>query len=100
MWVFARLPNSVLIATDRIAAGREVTPFAQVQSAIVGTTRLGGVEHRIFTFRTKDGREYLYGIGHKVKSEQLAAFLQQRSEERRVGKECVSTCSTRWSPYN
>src|SRR3546814_15804902 len=21
-----------------------------------------------------------------------------RSEERRVGKECVSTCSTRWSP--
>src|SRR3546814_8960820 len=22
-----------------------------------------------------------------------------RSEERRVGKECVSTCSSRWSPY-
>src|SRR3546814_16967703 len=23
-----------------------------------------------------------------------------RSEERRVGKECVSTCRSRWSPYN
>src|SRR3546814_16399629 len=23
-----------------------------------------------------------------------------RSEERRVGKECVSTCSYRWSPYH
>src|SRR3546814_15647090 len=23
----------------------------------------------------------------------------QRSEERRVGKECVSTCRSRWSPY-
>src|SRR3546814_15750387 len=23
-----------------------------------------------------------------------------RSEERRVGKECVSTCSSRWWPYN
>src|SRR3546814_20377092 len=23
-----------------------------------------------------------------------------RSEERRVGKECVSTCRTRWSPYH
>src|SRR3546814_16580944 len=23
-----------------------------------------------------------------------------RSEERRVGKECVSTCSTRWWPYH
>src|SRR3546814_18476399 len=24
--------------------------------------------------------------------------LEQRSEERRVGKECVSTCRSRWSP--
>src|SRR3546814_10721727 len=26
--------------------------------------------------------------------------LRRRSEERRVGKECVSTCSSRWSPYH
>src|SRR3546814_15141551 len=26
--------------------------------------------------------------------------LQTRSEERRVGKECVSTCRSRWSPYH
>src|SRR3546814_16460527 len=25
---------------------------------------------------------------------------QQRSAERRVGKECVSTCRYRWSPYH
>src|SRR3546814_20842350 len=25
---------------------------------------------------------------------------QGRSEERRVGKECVSTCRSRWSPYH
>src|SRR3546814_19067247 len=24
----------------------------------------------------------------------------QRSEERRVGNECVSTCRSRWSPYH
>src|SRR3546814_12939275 len=24
----------------------------------------------------------------------------ERSEERRVGKECVRTCRSRWSPYN
>src|SRR3546814_1291276 len=28
------------------------------------------------------------------------AQRQQRSEERRVGKECVSTCRSRWSPYH
>src|SRR3546814_13389124 len=29
-----------------------------------------------------------------------AGHRQVRSEERRVGKECVSTCRSRWSPYN
>src|SRR3546814_20232747 len=26
-------------------------------------------------------------------------YMGSRSEERRVGKECVSTCRSRWSPY-
>src|SRR3546814_3891829 len=26
--------------------------------------------------------------------------VEGRSEERRVGKECVSTCRSRWSPYH
>src|SRR3546814_8791503 len=28
------------------------------------------------------------------------AWDHPRSEERRVGKECVSTCRSRWSPYH
>src|SRR3546814_13382955 len=28
------------------------------------------------------------------------AVTENRSEERRVGKECVSTCRSRWSPYH
>src|SRR3546814_12320804 len=28
------------------------------------------------------------------------ATVAIRSEERRVGKECVSTCRSRWSPYH
>src|SRR3546814_10026793 len=33
---------------------------------------------------------------------QFAMILHRRgrSEERRVGKECVSTCRSRWSPYH
>src|SRR3546814_786418 len=30
----------------------------------------------------------------------LTAYADARSEERRVGKECVSTCRSRWSPYH
>src|SRR3546814_8502523 len=37
----------------------------------------------------------LYAIGHVV-----LYVPTSRSEERRVGKECVSTCRSRWSPYH
>src|SRR3546814_13679146 len=30
----------------------------------------------------------------------LHSAFRARSEERRVGKECVSTCRSRWSPYH
>src|SRR3546814_11539946 len=30
----------------------------------------------------------------------VEAARHGRSEERRVGKECVSTCRSRWSPYH
>src|SRR3546814_15240522 len=30
----------------------------------------------------------------------LQSYATRRSEERRVGKECVSTCRSRWSPYH
>src|SRR3546814_11425075 len=33
-------------------------------------------------------------------AELLDRYPHQRSEERRVGKECVSTCRSRWSPYH
>src|SRR3546814_1181316 len=41
----------------------------------------------------------------KIQSFELGLALQLRriagrSEERRVGKECVSTCRSRWSPYH
>src|SRR3546814_4454940 len=35
-----------------------------------------------------------------VVPDRQAAALPERSEERRVGKECVSTCRSRWSPYH
>ena len=30
----------------------------------------------------------------------LLALLTERSEERRVGKECLRLCRSRWSPYH
>src|SRR3546814_11330560 len=54
--------------------------------------------------------EELTGIKVKVvevpTEEMFTKIMQEyragtgRSEERRVGKECVSTCRSRWSPYH
>src|SRR3546814_15124250 len=40
--------------------------------------------------RRMDHRRDLFLVGDR----------RRRSEERRVGKECVSTCSIRWAPYH
>src|SRR3546814_5019677 len=40
-------------------------------------------------------RAYAQGLSLTPLKQQLG-----RSEERRVGKECVSTCRYRWSPYH
>src|SRR3546814_13370486 len=37
---------------------------------------------------------------YRGKGDAAAAKPWERSEERRVGKECVSTCRSRWSPYH
>src|SRR3546814_13281686 len=39
-------------------------------------------------------------VGGGVRSAEDARALLLRPEERRVGKECVSTCRSRWSPYH
>src|SRR3546814_8649716 len=38
--------------------------------------------------------------GRKIPPSALPSYAVGRSEERRVGKECVSTCRSRWSPYH
>src|SRR3546814_12497227 len=49
--------------------------------------------------------EWLLGVGSCPKKTRFSnvSFIpnvvRYRSEERRVGKECFSTCGYRWSPY-
>src|SRR3546814_2829861 len=42
----------------------------------------------------------LYRIAIDHVAGRISPVTEMRSEERRVGKECVSTCRSRWSPYH
>src|SRR3546814_13895920 len=46
------------------------------------------------------GHDGCNGCGSDDGKVATGACLSVRSEERRVGKECVSTCRARWSPSN
>src|SRR3546814_15213424 len=53
------------------------------------------------------GKHFSFGLDLPAMSGEFGAVLAdkaqagpRRSEERRVGKECVSTCRSRWSPYH
>src|SRR3546814_1418847 len=73
----------------------------------------GGGKAMIAEFEGGGGsafRPYALDLAHKHVSEMqrharlahppiFAPAVANRSEERRVGKECVSTCSSRWLPY-
>ena len=45
-------------------------------------------------------REVLLGIAQGRTNKEIAGELGIRSEERRVGKECMVQCRSRWSPYH
>src|SRR3546814_18345580 len=60
---------------------------AEAQSFMEGTKRI-----LVFSDAGGTGRSYHADLG--------ARNPQRRSEERRVGKECVRTCRSRWSPLH
>src|SRR3546814_20793690 len=43
---------------------------------------------------------YKHAISTVVPARAVRIYDADRSAERRVGKECGSTCSSRWSPYH
>src|SRR3546814_14609018 len=76
-------------------AGTRETTFAQrfIGLSYIPLTLLGGWS------------ALYYAINFFLPVEEQADRLerleaQARSDERRVGKECVSTCRSRWSPYH
>src|SRR3546814_19687704 len=73
--------------TDAGIAVEEVNKVAQGRPHIVDRIKDGGIA---LIFNTTEGWQSLKD----------SQSIRARSEERRVGKECVSTCRYRWSPYH
>src|SRR3546814_15532894 len=83
--------------------GRQLECKAVITALII-SNRSGLVEYDLFTNAYQGFTNEL----NSVVVSNYAGFVgwiagplrTGRSEERRVGKECVSTCRSRWSPYH
>src|SRR3546814_14817242 len=91
-------PYTTLFRSDVAAVHRavELTAFARLADDRDGhPLELGGDLLGLATA--------LQVVGLELRALRLEAgeivLRRPRSEERRVGKECVSTCRSRWSPY-
>src|SRR3546814_4158148 len=65
--------------------------LAAIVAQPIGTRRRSTAHEVIRFLRDRRAEPHVLGVGGPVGI---------RSEERRVGKECVSTCRSRWSPYH
>src|SRR3546814_14771439 len=69
------------------------------QTADPGRVALRGEAHA-FDARVRGQRAAADAGNGDIVQDRVRPGVEQRSEERRVGKECVSTCRSRWSPYH
>src|SRR3546814_11555867 len=99
--------SSDVCSSDLIAARLGVLeillrPAADLPLEIIAGTAIVAKPDRciIDIVKCGDRRVHRIEIGGPLGSRDLRDRRVPRSEERRVGKECVSTCRSRWSPYH
>ena len=68
-------------------------------SEFIGTKLTMNLGERSYDIIVKSGSlENLYQFARLDR--RVAVVTDSRSEERRVGKECLRLCRSRWSPYH
>src|SRR3546814_1779019 len=87
--------SSDVCSSDLRAAA--VVPGAGIEHDPDLAARFGNGNLRAGKTRAQSIREGSSGLVHQRSPVLLSP---KRSEERRVGKACVSTCRSRWSPYH
>src|SRR3546814_19985127 len=74
--------------------------FIYVEAAAKQGVMDGNVGRELPGLYARLARTGLPGLLQGSHARRPFGWHEMRSEERRVGKECVSTCRSRWSPYH
>src|SRR3546814_1025991 len=85
--VFSITDRQIFLVTDLFNAG-----IRPAMNAGISVSRVGGAA------QTKLVKKLVGGVRLALAQYRELAAFAQRSEERRVGNECVGTCRPLWSP--
>ena len=98
MEAFRRGDYDLLVSTTVVEVGVDIPKATLI--IVENAERFGLAQ--LHQLRGRVGRGGLEGYAVFIAGEAGQKTLKRlkRSEERRVGKECVSTCRSRWSPYH
>src|SRR3546814_14142237 len=95
--------SSDVCSSDLLVAGKGKGPVGNGEQAILRGVILREIRlqplDEIFHLAVADREEQRIAVG-EIAIDDAGCIARMRSEERRVGKECVSTCRSRWSPYH
>src|SRR3546814_16992734 len=84
---------------DRLTTGRRIGMQFNIDDdafEMNAVTRAADLEDQLHLLAAK----LAFPRWDRAPVDRMKAGVLARSEERRVGKECVSTCRSRWSPYH
>src|SRR3546814_11639417 len=91
--------SSDVCSSDLI--GKGPLTRAQVTSKVWDYIKANGLQDKTDKRQINPDAKLGAVIGNaQISMFKMTAAVSKRSEERRVGKECVSTCRSRWSPYH
>src|SRR3546814_12419137 len=95
----------VALPHRRTAAVIDLSPRRPLEAQSPHPIRCAAIEGRDRVECTRTATLLPGSLGKLFRTRSLSAngwhaVGAMRSEERRVGKECVSTCRSRWSPYH
>src|SRR3546814_6972684 len=97
VWFF----GTVLARLTMLALGwREVMRRGFLPRRRPSSAGIARLERGAWRFALETSLNATLGLADKHLGLLAVGWLVGRSEERRVGKECVSTCRSRWSPYH
>src|SRR3546814_14885932 len=91
-----------LLAAVRMLQRRHLVVVASLRERAIDEALDGDVHELPDALRAAAAARYLAqraAVHDALRHQRVMVLDVTRSEERRVGKECVSTCRSRWSPY-